>query len=211
MATSKRPPVNKSGKSNESDKNSYVRSEFAIGAAIVCFVLGFFVARVASTPNPLAQAGAAAPQQNTAIPIENVSNDADWIASLEAQASKTPDSAAAWTRLGNAYYDTDQFLKAIDAYTKSIQLFPGDPNVLTDLGVMYRRLEKPEEAIREFDRAMSVDPSHKMSAYNKGIVLLHDLRDTQGAIAAWEPLAKRDPQFRSPTGQLLTDMIRGLK
>jgi tetratricopeptide (TPR) repeat protein len=210
MATSKRPPA-KSGKSSDTDKNNYVRSEFAIGAAIICFILGFFVARVASTPNPLAQQSSGVPQQNTAIPIQNASNDADWVASLEAQAAKSPDSAVSWTRLGNAYYDTEQYLKAIDAYAKSIELNPGDANVLTDMGVMYRRVDRPEEAIKRFDRAISVDPKHGLSRYNKGIVLLHDLNDTQGAIAAWEVLAKQDPQFRSPTGQLLTDMIRGLK
>ena len=209
MAKTNRPPA-KGGRTSDTDKNSFVRSEFAIGAAIVCFVLGFFVARVVSTPNPLAQTSGPR-QQNTAIPIQRVSNDDDWIASLEAQAVKSPKSAVSWTRLGNAYYDTDQYLKAIDAYEKSIELNPVDPNVLTDMGVMYRRLNRPEDAIKQFERASMVDPSHDLSMYNKGIVLLHDLRDTQGAIDTWETLAKRSPQFRTPEGQLLTEAVRALK
>ena len=76
---------------------------------------------------------------------------------------------------------------------------------------MYRRTENPDEAIRQFDLAVKVDPTHEMSMYNKGIVQLHDLRDTQAAIATWESLVEKNPQFKSPTGQLLSDLVRSLK
>ena len=194
----------------EQAKSNYVKAEFAIGAAIVCFVLGFFAARVVGNPNPLNQTSNT-PARSTTIPIQSVSRDDNWIADLEKQTEENPESAVAWARLGNAYYDTDQYRNGIDAYTKSLDLSSDDPNVITDMGVMYRRLGDYSEAIRQFDRAAKVDPTHELSVYNKGIVQLHDLRDTQAAIVTWESLAKRNPQFRSPTGQLVSDMVRALK
>ncbi|MBT3271893.1 MAG: tetratricopeptide repeat protein [Spirochaetales bacterium] len=189
---------------------SFVRAEFAIGAAIVCFVLGFFAARIIDNPNPGSGSNFSAQQTGT-IPLENVTSNADWIETLEKQAADNPDSADSWTRLGNAYYDTDRHEQAVEAYTKSLQIAPNDPNVLTDMGVMYRRLNMPEEAIRLFDLAMAADPAHEWSAYNKGIVLLYDQKKTPEAIAAWEELTKRSSQFKTPSGQLLSDLVRSLK
>jgi len=48
-----------------------------------------------------------------------------------------------------------------------LDLAPGMPNVLTDLGAMYGRVDKPEDATRYFDQAIAVDPSHEMSRYTK--------------------------------------------
>jgi cytochrome c-type biogenesis protein CcmH/NrfG len=217
MASPQKKP-SKGAKSVNENKQSYVKTEFAIGAAIVCFIVGFFAARVIDGARPLASVqtgtGAAPVVQQRAsglIPQQSASNNTDWIESLEARTNENPESAVAWTQLGNAYFDTDQHLKAIDAYEKSLELAPDNPNVLTDMGIMYRRIDEPETAIRLFDQAMSVNPDHEMSAYNKGVVLLHDLRDTDGAVAIWGALAEKNPQFRSPTGQLLSDMVRSLK
>ena len=59
------------------------------------------------------------------------------ILNLENEVSKNPKNAAAWTDLANLYYDTDKADKAIKAYTKSLELAPNNPDVLTDMGVMF--------------------------------------------------------------------------
>lgn len=82
----------------------------------------------------------------------------------------------------------DKFEKAISAYTKSLELHPENPDVWTDLGVMYRRSDQPVEAIKAFDKAIGIDPKHEASHLNKGIVLMHDLYDREGAIQVWEAL-----------------------
>ncbi|MDZ7596959.1 MAG: tetratricopeptide repeat protein [Desulfobacterales bacterium] len=99
---------------------------------------------------------------------------------LEAEAAANPQNAEAWVQLGNAYFDADQYQKAIDAYEKSLVIDPGNPNVLTDLGVMYRRNKQPEKAVEMFSRAMAADPRHEVSRMNKGIVLLYDLEGRVG-------------------------------
>lgn len=133
------------------------------------------------------------------------------IRNLEEEVTANPQNHQAWTRLGNLYYDTRQPEKAIAAYTKSLELHEGDANIITDLGVMYRQAEQPQKAIEMFDRAMKTDPTHLPSRYNKGIVLMYDLNDPQGAIAAWEEILKIDPEAKAGTGEPIRDMIEHFK
>jgi hypothetical protein len=46
---------------------------------------------------------------------------------------------------------------------------------------------------------------------NKGIVLLHDLKDTDGAIEAWEGLLEINPVAMAPTGRSVDEMIQQMK
>ena len=103
------------------------------------------------------------------------------IASLEDETARNPENTQAWVQLGNEYFDSSQHAKAIWAYRKSLELDPNNANVWTDLGVMYRRSGSPQEAIKSFDKAIEVDPKHEISRMNKGIVLLHDMNDMEGA------------------------------
>ena len=135
----------------------------------------------------------------------------DRIAALERQTQANPGNASAWTELGNAYFDSNQYEAAISAYRKSLELDPSNPDVWTDMGVMYRRSNQPEEAIKSFDQAIAVDPKHEVSRMNKGIVLLHDLNDINGAIQAWEGLLEVNPVAMSPTGVSIDQMVAELK
>lgn len=130
---------------------------------------------------------------------------------LEGEAAQNPQNADIWARLGHAYFDTDQYQKAIDAYEKSLAIEPGNPNVLTDLGVMYRRNKQPRKALEMFSKAIAHDPKHEVSRMNKGIVLLHDLNDEQGAIEAWEELLKINPLAAFGNGQTVDEKIRHYK
>ena len=120
---------------------------------------------------------------------------------LEKMIKENPDDVAAWTRLGKLYFDTGNHKKAITAYSKSLALNPNNANVMTDLGIMYRRTGEPGKAIEAFDKAAKIDPKHETALFNKGIVLMHDLNDLDGAIQAWQELIKRNPAATSPTGQ----------
>lgn len=130
---------------------------------------------------------------------------------LEKMTKENPDDVAAWTSLGNLYFDTGNHQKAIAAYTRSLELNPNNANVMTDLGVMYRRSGQPNKAIESFDKAAKIDPKHETALFNKGIVLMHDLNDLDGAIQAWEELVKRNPSALSPTGQPVKDLVERMK
>ena len=80
------------------------------------------------------------------------------------------------------------------------------------LGIMYRRSGQPQKAIEAFDRAIATDPKHENSRFNKGIVLMHDLNDREGAIAAWEELVEVNPNALTPNGsQPLKEMINRVR
>jgi len=130
---------------------------------------------------------------------------------LEKTTKKNPDDVAAWTTLGNLYFDTGNYRKAVTAYTKALAINPNNANVMTDLGVMYRRTGEPKKAVEAFDKAANIDPKQETALFNKGIVLMHDLNDLEGAIEAWEALVKRNPAATSPTGQPVKDLIEKLK
>jgi tetratricopeptide (TPR) repeat protein len=76
------------------------------------------------------------------------------------------------------------------------------------MGVMYRRSGNPQEAMRCFDKAAAIDPRHRQSRYNKGIVLMHDLKNPEAAIKAWEELVSIYPDAKTQEGIPLSDMIK---
>ena len=127
---------------------------------------------------------------------------------LEDETIQNPQNADAWVQLGNAYFDADQYQKAIDAYEKYLAIKPGNPNVFTDLGVMYRRNKQPRKAVESFSKAMAADPKHEVSRMNKGIVLLYDLNDEQGAVEAWEALLEINPLATFGDGQTVDERVR---
>jgi cytochrome c-type biogenesis protein CcmH/NrfG len=129
------------------------------------------------------------------------------IAELEASVQQHPEDARAWASLGHLYFDLDQPDKAIRAYEKSLALAPGDPAVITDMGVMYRRKGAPDKAIQAFDQAVSVSPGFETALFNKGVVLMADLNDLEGAMAAWKELVKVNPDATTPGGEKVADIV----
>ncbi|MBA3010083.1 MAG: tetratricopeptide repeat protein [Proteobacteria bacterium] len=133
------------------------------------------------------------------------------IKNLLAQIANSPNDVSTWTQLGHAYYDTEQFAKAIDVYIKSLSLKPDNPDVLTDLGIMYRRSNQPDMAIESFDKAIRIDPKHESSRFNKGIVLMNDLKEREKALETWEKLLEINPIFMSSKDQSLDQLIKHYK
>jgi cytochrome c-type biogenesis protein CcmH/NrfG len=176
---------------------------------LVIFIGGFLTGvaftsyKMSGTAPPTATGEQAAQQ----IPKEQ----AEAIAQLEGAVTSQPNDYQAWIRLGHLYFDTHQPEKAIQAYTRSIELHPPDANLLTDLGVMYRNTEQKEKAIESFDRARQLDPQHEPSRLNKGIVQLFDLNDPQGAIASWEELLRLNPEAKMTDGSGVRQFIDGLQ
>ena len=198
------------------DKN-YVQKNTMLLVAFITLVIGFLGGVVLSAyksstavtapANMPQQQAAPQPQQQQGPSAEQASR----ILTLDKAVSQNPENVEAWTQLGNIYFDTGQFKNAIKAYEKSLSLQPNNADVLTDLGVMYRRNGQPEKAVEAFDKAIQVNPRHEVSRFNKGIVLMHDLRDSKGALEAWGELVKMNPMAKAPNGLPIRDMIGKLK
>ena len=147
------------------------------------------------------------PAVNQHIASGQGSEAASAIHSLEAEVTANPENFQAWVQLGHLYYDTNQYPKAIAAYTTSLKYHPGDANLLTDLGVMCRRTGDPEKAIEWFAKAQAMDANHQPSRLNEGIVRHFDLGDTKGAIVAWNELLAINPEMRLNNGEKLSEFI----
>lgn len=180
--------------------------------AVLISVTAGFLAGSAYTSFKLADPGRPVPGQ--AAPHDPRENDTAVSAKAEARILKleqhlreNPEDAPAWTELGNLYFDADQPVQAIESYKKSLALNPSSPGVLTDMGVMYRRTGRPERAVEAFDQAIQADPFFETAFFNKGIVLMHDLKDLKAALRAWEDLTKINPSARTPGGESVKDLI----
>jgi tetratricopeptide (TPR) repeat protein len=78
-----------------------------------------------------------------------------------------------------------------------------DPGVLTDQGIMYRRIGWFDKAIDNFEKANVLNPRHVQSLYNLGIVYRDDLDDQEKAKEAWtrylviSPIGKEADKVRT--------------
>ena len=193
--------------------NKTVKKETMWLVAFIALVVGFiggvvFGVYKTGSDKPIQKSMISQPaEKDQGVSVESAAQ----IFQLEKMTKENPDDVAAWTSLGNLYFDTGNHQKAITAYTRSLALNPNDANVMTDLGVMYRRSGQPNKAIESFDKAAKIDPKHETALFNKGIVLMHDLNDLDGAVQAWQELVDRNPAATSPTGQPIKDLIERMK
>ena len=127
--------------------------------------------------------GTASNPPSSSAPVVNYDQNVKMLQGVVAQ---EPGNRTAWVQLGNNYFDSNQFVQAVEAYDKALELEGNDPNVLTDQGVMFRKLGWYDRAVQNFETASQVNPMHAQGLYNLGIVYRYDLNDYPSAIEAWE-------------------------
>jgi len=193
----------------------FVKLETTLIVAAAAMIIGFLGGVIYSTyhsgPPVSARQAATPPQGSTAKEQQAPLGLVSQIPDLEREAKLNPQSEEAWIALGNAYFDVKDNQKAIDAYGKALEIDPKNANVWTDLGVMYRRNGQPQKAIEAFDKAIAADPKHEVSRFNKGVVLMQDLNDAEGALTAWEGLVEINPSATTPNGQPLKEVVERFK
>lgn len=184
-----------------------MKKETVILMVVIAFVVGFITGatvailrgtkgaeKVAMVQKPsMAPPGAPAPALPAPTPPARDSVEvASQIQTLKEIVKKDPKNLSAWVELGNLYFDSDRPKEAIEAYSSYLTVKPDNPDVRTDMGIMYRKLGQFDRALEEFRKAARSDPKHANSRFNIGIVLLHDKHDMKGAITAWEDYLKVD-------------------
>lgn len=188
-------------------KNTQGRSQcfIAITLALIIGFAGGVIVTVYKVPSIVSQVQT--PQQEQATEKEKN----DHIKQLEEEVGKNQQDVQSWIHLGNAYFDSEIPEKAINAYLKALDLSPDNPDVLTDLGVMYRLNKQPQKAIEVFKKAALIDPAHIQSRFNIGVVLFHDLNDKEGAVNASKEVAKLQPDYSLSTGQTILQLLESLE
>lgn len=184
----------------------YVKRQTLMTSIVIALMIGFFSGLVFG----VYKSGSSLPVGSGAN-VDSNAGRAGMLAKLEERVRANPRDVEAWIQIGHISFDNQQHEAAIAAYEKALAIDPTNASVLTDLGIMYRRTGNPQEAVQRFDQAIAADPKLENPRFNKGVVLLHDLDDTAGAIQAWEDLIAVNPLAMSPTGTSVDQMVQQMK
>jgi tetratricopeptide (TPR) repeat protein len=168
---------------------------------VVGFLLGFLIGS-SSNAGKSVPATASIPS-GSGSPTDYTSR----IAEAEKIVAQDPKNLNAWLSLGNDYFDTEQAQKAINAYSKALEIEPNNPNVLTDQGVMYRKIGWYDKALVNFEKAQKIDPKHLQSLFNSGVVYAVDLKNQEKARPYWKKILEIDPN--SATAMQVKSMMQG--
>lgn len=171
----------------------------AVVALIVGLLGGYLVFSISNASKsqqavPAIQSGSGSPTDYT-----------QRIAQAEKIVAQDPKNLNAWISLGNDYFDTEQAQKSINAYGKALEIDPNNPNILTDQGVMFKKIGWYDKALANFEKASKIDPNHLQSLYNAGIVYAVDLKQPEKAVPFWNRYLKIDSN--SPTALQIKGML----
>ena len=125
-----------------SPRNAYVTQQTLMTSVVLALMVGFFGGLVfgiykTSSDLPPAQVANSTADEGRARMLE----------ALEAKVRQNPNDVASWIQLGHLNFDRNAVPEAIEAYEKALALAPDDATVHTDLGVMYRRAGRPQDAV----------------------------------------------------------------
>ena len=97
--------------------------------------------------------------------------------------SKAPEmTAAIWNKMGIDYQMMFNSKDATRCYKQSLQLDPGNPQVLNNLGTVYASLKEYGQADRLYRKALKIDPQSALILKNLGTNLLAEHKYNKG----WE-------------------------
>jgi len=128
---------------------------------------------------------------------------------LRRYVEENPEDSSALRLLANMNYDIQNWSRAAELYERLLQLEPGDHDVMTDLGITYRNLVRPAEALEQFRQVHAEDPNNWHSRYNELLVLAFDLKDFAAAMVVLEELEALQPD--NPEVEKLVAEVRRLQ
>ncbi len=182
----------------------------AYAFAVVCLVVGVASGWVIRSPHAASRQAASINATTASVPAASQSQSTSQ--STPGQLTGTADTQAAplleqlksdpknpdlLAKIGNTYYDAQQFLAAIEYYQRSLQVRPADVSVRTDLGTAYWYTGDPDTGIQQLDQTLTYDPNNANALFNLGVVKWQGKQDGKGALAAWHKLLEADPNYEN--------------
>src|SRR5690242_4445117 len=129
------------------------------------------VAQTASMPSQMPPGGMQNPagggMNPQGLPEGHPSIDsASIIKELEARVAQNPKDVETKLKLADFLYDQKQYSNAIEWYQRVLELDPKNVNARTDLGTAYFYSGRPQDALREYDKTLAIDPHHEPTMLN---------------------------------------------
>jgi cytochrome c-type biogenesis protein CcmH/NrfG len=114
---------------------------------------------------------------------------------LQDEAAAAPQNPEPLLKLANYLYDQKQYSQAIEYYEKALALDGKNVNARTDLGTAYFYLGQSQQALKEYQQSLQIDPSHGPTLFNTIVVYLEGLKDVPAAQKAYDRLFKLNPNY----------------
>ncbi|HZU43689.1 MAG TPA: tetratricopeptide repeat protein [Terriglobales bacterium] len=179
----------------------------AYSVAVLCLLVGiaagWFIrgsqspatATVAASAPTQASAGMGESAQPTPEQMKKMADTQ--AAPLLKQIESDPNNAGLIAKVGNIYYDTQQYPVAIDYYQRFLKLQPANANVRTDMATAYWYMGNVDSSIAEFNKALSYEPNKPNALFNLGVVKWQGKMDVNGAVATWQKLLDTNPTYEN--------------
>jgi cytochrome c-type biogenesis protein CcmH/NrfG len=103
------------------------------------------------------------------------------------------------------YKAAHQFKDAISYFQKALNVDPKNVAIRTDMASCMYYTGDVDGALAELDKSLTYDPKHPGTLMNIGIIKWQGKNDVAGAVAAWQTLLKRNPNF--PQKAVIEHMI----
>jgi len=114
------------------------------------------------------------------------------VQAYKAALAKNPNDLDANIGLGNLEFDSGQWLKAIDYYSRALTIDGKNADVRVDRAIAYHATGHNDTAKKELLRVTREKPDHKNAWLNLGVVN-HELGNRAEAVRAWERYLELDP------------------
>ncbi len=115
------------------------------------------------------------------------------IARLRAAVKASPNNAAAHLALARALMGQQDGAGALAEFGEAARLDPKNPEPFTYSGWLVRLQGFPDQALTLLDKAIGLDDQYADARAFKGIILLRDKHDPEGAIAQFQRYLVRAP------------------
>ena len=188
----------------EGPANGKWTSTQAYVLSVICLLVGVavgYLARGSASPQAstastqVGISGSPAPAAQAPTPEQMRRMAESEAAPLLAQLKSDPKNADLLYKIGNVYYDAQQFPDAVKYYEQCLQINPKATDVRTDMATAYHFMGQPDRALQEYEQVLKIDGRHANALFNTGMVKWQDKQDMSGAIAAWKRLLESNPQY----------------